>query len=111
MTVHQLIEVLEQAVNDGFGDCEVMLATQPNYPLASTLKGVGTPSDLAEANDVRDQLAFIPDEDALPDDPMSYSQEASGPDVKDNPDYGCVWLIEDSQRRSPGSPYAPRNLW
>jgi hypothetical protein len=42
MRIEALIERLQE-VADSYPGVEVMIATQPNYPLASTLRGVADP--------------------------------------------------------------------
>lgn len=44
MKIQELIERLQDIAGD-FPDAEVMLATQPNYPIAETLRGVASPVD------------------------------------------------------------------
>lgn len=47
MTINELIERLQEAAEDGFGESEVRLATQPSWPLQFTVGGVVTPDDRA----------------------------------------------------------------
>jgi len=45
MTVEELLNVLTEAADAGYGDTEVRIASQPSYPLAHTVKGLATPDD------------------------------------------------------------------
>lgn len=54
MTVTELREMLEDLETDGRGDAQVLLATQPTYPLQATLRGVW---DAAEDEDAGDDAA------------------------------------------------------
>lgn len=45
MTLDNLIEMLEEIRNEGSGDMEVRIATQPTYPLAFAVGGVNIVGD------------------------------------------------------------------
>ena len=40
MTVNDLIEILQNAAEDGHGERKILVAEQPNYPLAARFEGV-----------------------------------------------------------------------
>lgn len=48
MTVNELIQALQETAEDGFGDHEVRLAFQPNWPLQFTVGGVADPAAIVE---------------------------------------------------------------
>ena len=55
MTVNEMIERLQEAADDGFGECEVRLAFQPNWPLQYTVAGIATPDDESRAQGEPDE--------------------------------------------------------
>lgn len=79
MTVNELIERLQEAEENGLGECEVRLATQPSYPLQSTVGGVTLPED-------------DPDDDATM--PVVYIFEGQHPD--DTP-YAPGWAFDGAR--------------
>jgi len=92
MTVDELIERLQEQSDAGYGEHEIQLATQSNYPLRYNLRGVAGPDELADAG---------PDEDADPDDPDNNPDDAVE---------NIVWLVEGSQHYT--DPYGvPRACW
>jgi hypothetical protein len=80
MTVNEMIERLQEAVDDGFGECEVRLAFQPSWPLQFEIGGVATPDDESRAT--------------------------SEPDEEPNGVSSVVYITEGSHPRD-DSPYAP----
>ena len=40
MTVNDLIEILQSAADEGHGERKILVAEQPNYPLAARFEGV-----------------------------------------------------------------------
>lgn len=96
MTVNELKELLEALEQEGLGDAEVRVATQPNYPLQSHLSGVASSRMLDEyrkgETECDEHGWYNCDEcfDAKPTEPM-------------------VWLCEGGQVYD--DPYAPRDLW
>ena len=56
MTVNDLIEILQNAAEDGHGDREIFIAEQPNYPLAARFEGVYV-EDEDDAEDKGEQPA------------------------------------------------------
>lgn len=82
ITVNDLLALLEEAEQDGLGDAEVRIATQPNWPLQFRLGGIALRSD------------------ALMDDPDDEPTEEQ-PEI--------VYLVEGGQCRD--TPYAPRGIW
>ena len=48
MTVNELVERLQEVADDGLGECEVRLATQPSWPLQYSVGGIATPDDTVE---------------------------------------------------------------
>lgn len=93
MTVDELIESLQAISDEGYGESEVRMATQPNYPLATNLKGVVLDKGEEEECEVCDGVGC----DECPED-------GDGPGVD-----RLVWLVEGSSCAD--SPYAPRHLW
>ena len=92
MTVDELIERLQEQSDAGYGEHEIQLATQSNYPLRYNLRGVAGPDELVDA---------APDPDADPD-----GEE----DASDLYDQKIVWLVEGSQHYD--DPYGvPRACW
>jgi hypothetical protein len=89
-TVDRLIERLQEISEEGHGDSEIRLATQPNYPLRYTLAGVAAPADL--------QLEGNEDGD-----------EDSRPDQDGNTPASYVWLAEGSHDDRPYD--VPREVW
>lgn len=79
MTVGELKYLLE----DYDEEAEVRIATQPSWPLQSSVAGLISSEELPE------------DED---NDPNA------------NPEDGVVWIVEGQQCREP-SPYAPRGVF
>lgn len=59
MTVSELLDALQELVDDGHGDKDVMLATQPNYPLASTLKGVVNGEELGDGEGLEPDTSVV----------------------------------------------------
>lgn len=99
MTVMQLIEYLEALVEDdeGLADAEVRVATQPNYPLQSHLRGVATL-----------HKAIIENNGQEPCDHGYYNCDACEEEAIDGHD-DIVYLVEGSQVYD--DPYAMRELW
>lgn len=88
MTINELIEQLEEAreMLPAGGEAEVMLASQPNYPLRNHLAGVAViNSDGYLEPDATEEEAF------------------------EDKDTSVCWLLEGSQHYE--SPYAPRSAW
>lgn len=54
MKIQDLIDEL-QAIAESYGECEVRLAVQPNYPLVETLRGVAGPEDELDAMEDKDE--------------------------------------------------------
>lgn len=81
MTVSELIERLQDIADDGFGECEVRLATQPSWPLQFRVAGVAAPDDASRG---------MGDPDDEPDDAA-----------------GVVYIVEGGSPHD-DSPYAPR---
>lgn len=115
MTVFELIAHLTNIAESGYGGCEVMLATQPTCPLASSLADVKAPDSV-----------YNPEEDESSDNPGLYVNSIQEGDhepdeahcdveVRYEPpeimsdDLKVVWLTGGAQRRP--NPYAPRCLW
>lgn len=84
MDVSELIEQLEALADEYGDDCEVQIATQPEYPLAYTIAGV-TAIDPADAAT----------------DSEEFGGEPAGAPV-------VVWLASGEQ---PAIPYAPSAAW
>lgn len=59
MTVEQLAEELAEVIEAGYGDAEVLLAHQPNWPLALTVACIATPDDLEPDEDDTDPVVWI----------------------------------------------------
>lgn len=59
-TLNELIEELTELAEDGHGDCEVRLATQPNYPMAY---GICEPIVVEVVNEDGDaaEIVFLPE--------------------------------------------------
>lgn len=86
MNVNELIERLQ----DCDPEAEVMLATQPGWPLAYHLSGVATADDIAGETRCEAHESYSCDEDACRDESI-------------------VWLVEGGQRYD--QPYAPSSAW
>jgi len=80
ITVNELKERLEEIAENGGGDFEVRMATQPSWPLQFTIRSVVEPERWAYDE---------PDEDE-----------------EDNPEDRIVYLVEGSSPQS--TPYAPK---
>lgn len=88
MKINELIERLQE-IAESHPDAKVMLATQPGYPIAETLRGVANPDDEVAPRDY----------DGGQIDPSAWDPE-HGP--------GVVWLVSGGQPTSHEvSPYAP----
>jgi hypothetical protein len=86
MTLNDLIEQLQDLVDEfpALGDRDVMIATQPSYPLTAVI----------------DCVSLVDSEDADEDDE----------DVEDG--LGVVWIAtSEVGSHSSVSPYAPRAAW
>jgi hypothetical protein len=86
MTLNDLIEQLQDLVDEfpALGDRDVMIATQPSYPLTAVI----------------DCVSLVDSEDADEDDE----------DVEDG--LGVVWIAtSEIGSHSSVSPYAPRAAW
>jgi hypothetical protein len=44
-TVNDLIEILQELAEDGYGECRIVAAYQPNYPLVGEIDGVIPPEE------------------------------------------------------------------
>ena len=90
MTLSDLIEQLQDLLEDfpALGDRDVMIATQPSYPLTAVI----------------DCVSLVDSEDADED----YDEDA-----KDSEDgLGVVWIATSEVSSSSSvSPYAPRAAW
>src|SRR4051812_7475030 len=85
-TVNTLLDRLTSLVEDGFGDAEVRIATQPSYPLALVITSVADPDDVV---DPEEEPAPDPDDEVVPEDNR------------------VVWITADSPSSWSGvSPYA-----
>lgn len=117
MTVFELMCHLRDIAEAGYGDCEVIMATQPNYPVATTIGSVTAPDALAE------RLADDDDDDQVH--PGRYVEEVQpGDETSEEEDHGIsmrfrpnndlpselqvVWLGEGGSWEHP---YAPRQLF
>jgi hypothetical protein len=90
MTLNDLIEQLQDLVDEFpvLGDRDVMIATQPSYPLTAVI----------------DCVSLVDSEDADED----YDEDAE--DSEDGP--GIVWIAtSEIGSHSSVSPYAPRAAW
>ncbi len=56
MTVNDLIEILQSAADEGHGERKILVAEQPNYPLAARFEGVYVEGE-DEAEDKGEQPA------------------------------------------------------
>ena len=56
MTVNDLIEILQNAAEDGYGERNILIAEQPSYPLAAVFKGVYVEGE-EEAEDKGEEAA------------------------------------------------------
>lgn len=86
MTVEQLLEELQHLVDTGYGDTQVRVATQPAWPLAFEVSGVG----------------LLGNADA--------AEETDDPDPEPDPDDAVAWLVA-GDHPSGASPYAPSILF
>ncbi len=88
MTVNEMIERLREAADDGFGECEVRLAFQPNWPLQYRVGGIATPDDESRAQGE-------PDEE--PDDASSVVYLVEGGHPHDDSPYAPAWAFAAAQ--------------
>lgn len=90
MHLSELIERLQSIALDlpEDADPEVRLATQRNWPLAFTIRGLALQSEIVESSE-----SFDPDE--------SFS---AGEDE-------VLWIVEGGHPREPDSPYASKDAW
>lgn len=100
MTVNELRELLDALVEEGLGEATMRVATQPNYPLQSSLAGVCSSRMLAEYNK---------GETECEDHGWYNCDDCAGDVVEDTSTQQYVWLCEGSQVYD--DPYAPRALW
>ena len=84
MTVNEMIERLQEAADDGFGECEVRLAFQPSWPLQFQVGGVATPDDESRAAD---------DPDEEPDDASRVVYITEGSHPRDDSPYAPAWAF------------------
>ena len=84
MTVNELRERLQDAADEGFGQCEVRLAFQPNWPLQMMVAGIATPDDASRA-------MGEPDEE--PDDAGSVVYITEGGHPTDDSPYAPAWAF------------------
>jgi len=75
MTVAELIEPLQEAADDGLGECEVRLAFQPNWPLQFHVGGIAVPEE---------------SDDEAPETPVVYVVE--GTPIHESP-YAPSWVF------------------
>lgn len=123
MTVDDLIEKLQSISERGGGDSEVLIATQPNYPIAFEFGGVADPTERLQ--DAFDRVHFLcqsinPKDDAeektleiiekIAEEFEVSKRELSKAIEEDRVEKDApVWLLTGQQRHD--DPYAPRNLW
>lgn len=88
MTVNEMIDRLQEAVDDGFGECEVRLAFQPNWPLQYDIAGIATPDGESRAQGE-------PDEE--PDDAASVVYLVEGGHPNDDSPYAPAWAFAAAQ--------------
>lgn len=88
MTVNEMIERLQEAADDGFGECEVRLAFQPSWPLQFTVAGIATPDDESRAQGE-------PDEE--PNDAASVVYLVEGGHPDDDSPYAPAWAFAAAQ--------------
>lgn len=107
MNVRDLIAALQDMPQDA----EVRLATQPNYPIASTIAGVVSPDALAESSswcedcgahlDVMTLCPLcLPNSERMPNEVVSEEDECLD---------HVVWITEGGHPED--SPYAPRAVF
>jgi len=84
MTVNEMIERLQEAAEDGFGDCELRLAFQERWPLQFTVRGIATPDD--ESRGMGE-----PDEEPSVAASVVYIVEGDHP--RDDSPYAPVWAF------------------
>jgi hypothetical protein len=96
MTVEEMWDRLTELVDDGHGSDEVMLATQPNWPLRFKVGGICTEDEALAASKSDDDE---PDADAL-----------GGPGNPDDEKPGIVYITEGGHPHD-DSPYAPKGAW
>lgn len=84
MTVNEMIERLQDVAEDGFGECELRLAFQPNWPLQFTIAGITIPDD--ESRSMGE-----PDEE--PDDAASVVYLVEGGHPTDDSPYAPAWAF------------------
>lgn len=84
MTVNEMIERLQEVAEDGFGECELRLAFQPNWPLQFRIGGIAVPAD--ESRGMGE-----PDEE--PDDADSVVYIVEGNHPRDDSPYAPGWAF------------------
>jgi hypothetical protein len=88
MTVNAMIEQLQAIADDGFGDRELRLAFQPNWPLQFTIDGIA-----------------VPDADSLPEAELDADDDRPVVSATDGDDIP-VYIVEGGHPLN-DSPYAP----
>lgn len=87
MMISELIEQLQDAL-DNEGDREVLLATQPSWPLAFEVSGT-----------------YVPEAEQMDEPCASHDAEVCGEcNLEDSP----LWIV---QGEHPDNPYAPKDAW
>jgi hypothetical protein len=84
MTVNEMVERLQEVAEDGFGECELRLAFQPNWALQFTVGGIAVPDDESRG-------AAEPDEE--PDDAASVVYIVEGGHPADDSPYAPGWAF------------------
>lgn len=103
MKLYELVERLQEVL-DTFSegdqpDIEVMLATQPNWPLAFTVAGVHNPEE---------DPVGCPDCESISKEFRIAACQADWHDEKS--ELPIIWIVE-GQHPYGHSPYAPRAAW
>ena len=88
-TVNEMIERLKDVAEDGFGECELRLAFQPNWPLQFSIAGITIPDD--ESRNMGE-----PDEELDDTASVVYLVEGGHPD--DDSPYAPSWAFKAVRR-------------
>lgn len=115
MNVNEMIEALQEIADNGGGEREILLATQPHYPLAHTITDIvdGDERMVAASERFKHLVRTRPgaDRDALLDE-VAEEYDLDSEDIEaasDASPEGPVWILEGGHPA--GSPYTSKALW
>lgn len=107
MTIGELIERLTELAETYGDDVEVRMATQPHYPLQSTIAGLAVEAALTDQD--REDLKML-EAAELTEDTLTDAQHARIGELCDRTAETVVYVLEGSSH-SLATPYASKSLW